>query len=217
FADPELGERWWAAQRRAMEHVLTAVAGTPWGDRLMLRGSMVMPLWAGEQARRPRDLDWVVLGEDMDASGAEASRMLDEVVAAIGGTAPADPGLSFDAEAARFDGIWTYERVPGRRVVVPWRGGEGLPPGTVQLDVVFNEPLPLPPVRAAIPVGGGRSVRLPVAGADLSLAWKVQWLYSDMYPQGKDLYDAVLLGERTRVPRAVLADLLRPELGGEAD
>ncbi|WP_026119979.1 nucleotidyl transferase AbiEii/AbiGii toxin family protein [Nocardiopsis potens] len=224
FADQELGERWWAAQRRAMEHVLTAVAAGPWADRLMLRGSMVMPLWAGERARRPRDLDWVVLGgedpeagAEADAYGAEGSRLLEEVVAAIGGTDPG-PGLSFDTGAARFDGIWTYDRVPGRRVVVPWRGGEGLPPGTVQLDVVFGEELPLPPVRAAIPVdGGARTVRLPAAGADLSLAWKVQWLFTDMYPQGKDLYDAVLLGERTRVPRSVLVDLLRPELGEEAD
>ncbi|GAA1098294.1 nucleotidyl transferase AbiEii/AbiGii toxin family protein [Nocardiopsis composta] len=219
FADPELGERWWAAQRRAMEQVLTAVADSPWADRLMLRGSMVMPLWAGEAARRPRDLDWVVIDEEMDASGLEGSRLFGEVVAAIGETLPTTPaGPWFDTGAVRIDGIWTYDRVPGSRIVIPWHDDDGLPPGTVQLDVVFNEPLPLPPVRAAIPVdGGARSVRLPVAGADLSLAWKVQWLYSDMYPQGKDLYDAVLLGERTRVPRAVLVDLLRPELGDGAD
>ncbi|WP_243706020.1 hypothetical protein [Micromonospora sp. KC721] len=36
-------------------------------------------------------------------------------------------------------------------------------------------------------------------------------------PQGKDLYDAVLLAEHTTVDQALVRQLMRPELGAEAD
>jgi hypothetical protein len=42
-------------------------------------------------------------------------------------------------------------------------------------------------------------------------------LATDTYPQGKDLYDAVLLAEHTTVDLALVRDLIRPELGDEAD
>ncbi|MGW8529989.1 nucleotidyl transferase AbiEii/AbiGii toxin family protein [Nocardiopsis sp. NPDC055824] len=209
FADPAAGDRWWDANRRAMEAALRAIARTPWRDSLVLRGSMAMPVWAGEAARRPRDLDFVVVPAETAPFGEPADRMFAGLVAAVAG-ADAE-GISFDAGGARTEGIWTYERAPGRRVVVPW-SADGVPPGTVQVDVVFNELLPVPPVRAVV-----AGAEVPVASAELSLAWKVQWLYTDTYPQGKDLYDAVLLGERHRLSRELLLPLLRAELGEAAD
>ncbi|MEV6818903.1 nucleotidyl transferase AbiEii/AbiGii toxin family protein [Nocardiopsis dassonvillei] len=209
FADPGLGSRWWEANRRAMELALHAIAGTPWRDSLVLRGSMLMPVWAGDAARRPRDLDFVVVPAETAAFGNPADRMFADVVGAVTGASAR--GISFDAEGVRLESIWTYERAPGRRVVVPWRA-EGLPPGTVQIDVVFNESLPEPPV--AVSVAGADVL---AAGAELSLAWKVLWLYTDTYPQGKDLYDAVLLAESARPSRELLVGVLRPELGDRAE
>jgi hypothetical protein len=55
------------------------------------------------------------------------------------------------------------------------------------------------------------------ASASLSLAWKLLWLATDTYPQGKDLYDAVLLAEHTTVDQDLVRQLMRPELGTEAD
>ena len=55
------------------------------------------------------------------------------------------------------------------------------------------------------------------ATASLSLAWKIMWLTSDMYPQGKDLYDAVLLAEFTRVDPSVVRGLLREVIGERAE
>lgn len=209
FTDPELETRWWEANRRAMELALRAIAGTRWRDRLVLRGSMLMPVWVGSAARRPRDLDFVVTPAETAPFGDPAEHMFTDIVDAVGSLA-AD-GISFDPENVRVESIWTYERVPGRRVVVPW-SAEGLPPDTVQIDVVFNEVLPEPPVPATV-----AGAEVLAAGAELSLAWKVLWLYTDAYPQGKDLYDAVLLGENSELSRELLLTVLRPEMGDEAD
>ncbi|PYC74957.1 hypothetical protein C7C45_03455 [Micromonospora arborensis] len=43
------------------------------------------------------------------------------------------------------------------------------------------------------------------APAPLALAWKLLWLATDRYPQGKDLYDAALLAEHTTVTKATSA------------
>ncbi len=209
FADPDLGARWWEANQRALELALCAIAGTPWRENLVLRGSMLMPVWVGEAARRPRDLDFVVVPAETAPFGEPAESMLGEIIDAI--TRGGADGITFDSEDVRRESIWTYERVPGRRVVVPWHA-EGLPSGTVQIDVVFNEPLPEPPMEVVI-----AGARVRAAGAELSLAWKVLWLYTDTYVQGKDLYDAVLLAESTRPSRELLVTVLRPEMGAKAE
>ena len=69
FADPGIGERWWSAHGRAMCGALRAIMATAWRDHLVLRGSMAMPLWVGEVARRPRDLDFVVVPAETAAFG----------------------------------------------------------------------------------------------------------------------------------------------------
>jgi hypothetical protein len=208
FGDPGLADRWWAANQSALEHVLRAVSGTEWADSLVLRGSMTMPLWVGEGARRPRDLDFVALPETRSAEHHDSVRMIDDLLAAVGAVAP-PAGLVFDVAGTRRERIWTYERASGLRLVIPWQHEAGphevLPPGTVQVDVVFQEPLPEPPCSAVI---GDAPVL--VAGPELSLAWKVLWLFTDFYAQGKDLYDAVLLAESHRLPHDLLMRVLRP-------
>ncbi|WTW93043.1 nucleotidyl transferase AbiEii/AbiGii toxin family protein [Streptomycetaceae bacterium NBC_01309] len=52
---------WARAHRAALDHVLAVVSTAPWSDALVLRGSMAMVAWAGDRARPPRDLDWIVL------------------------------------------------------------------------------------------------------------------------------------------------------------
>ncbi|MFD0974326.1 nucleotidyl transferase AbiEii/AbiGii toxin family protein [Plantactinospora endophytica] len=50
-----------AARRAVLDHVLALVGAAACGDSLVLRGSMTMRSWVGDQAREPGDLDWVVL------------------------------------------------------------------------------------------------------------------------------------------------------------
>ncbi|MFI7678252.1 nucleotidyl transferase AbiEii/AbiGii toxin family protein [Actinophytocola sp. NPDC049390] len=205
FTDPAAGERWLAARRAAMAHVLSVVAATPWAENLVLRGSVVLRAWLGDAAREPGDLDFVVTPTSFAADGDEATAMVTGLVAAV----TADPGPGLRGDQVVSSRIWTYDRVPGRRLMVPFDVA-GLPQGAVQLDLVFNEHLPEPPTTVAIPPLG---TRMRTATPLLSLAWKLEWLMADMYPQGKDLYDAVLLAEYVRAPMADVVPLMRPELG----
>jgi len=50
-----------AAHRAALDHVLSLIIALPWSDMLVLRGSRLLRAWAGDLAREPADLDFVVL------------------------------------------------------------------------------------------------------------------------------------------------------------
>ncbi|WP_245979452.1 nucleotidyl transferase AbiEii/AbiGii toxin family protein [Streptomyces diacarni] len=233
FAEAERGERWYAARRRALDLALAAVASSGWAEHLVLRGSVLLRAWYAEAARDPGDLDFVVEPSDWQVTDERTERMLDQLAHAAeaashaaeatspaaaphAAAAPAACGaVRLDADHAARDEIWTYDRVPGRRLVIPWTA-EGLPGGTVQLDFVFNEPLPAPAVRTRIPCpagAAGEPLTVRAASRGLSLAWKLLWLVSDAYPEGKDLYDAILLAEDPSVAlpfetfRAVFRDV----------
>jgi hypothetical protein len=209
FGDAADGTRWHAARRAAMAHVLAVVAASPWAEHLVLRGSMVLRAWLGDAAREPGDLDFVVTPRSFAFDGPETKTMLDGLVAAIA----ADPGPGVRADLAVTEHIWTYDRVPGRRIMFPF-DVDGLPQGTVQVDLVFNEHMPEPPVSVEIPPLG---TSVLAASARLSLAWKLEWLINDFYPQGKDLYDAALLAEYAAAPRAGIRALMREDLGRMLD
>ncbi|GAA1392385.1 nucleotidyl transferase AbiEii/AbiGii toxin family protein [Kitasatospora putterlickiae] len=205
FDDPRLAERWLTARREALNTVLSAVAASPWAEHLVLRGSVLLRAWYGEEAREPGDLDFVVRPADWPLEDPRTDRMLTGLAAdaeALSGEASAE-GVRLHADRAVDDDIWTYGRVPGRRLVLPWTAPD-LPGGTVQLDFVFTEPLPAPPEPCELP-----GVRGPLLAAtrQLSLAWKLLWLVSDSHPQGKDLYDALLLSRTTEVPYALLREV----------
>lgn len=207
--DPELDEGrakvFGALRRRALEHVVRTIAGTPFGERLVLRGSVLLASWLGPAAREPADLDFVVEPASLGANDDEAIDML----RAIAGAVDASPveGLVFSARDVAIDAIWTYERAEGRRLVLPYRA-RGFPAGSVQLDFVFREELPEPAQRMALASATGEPIAVRAASPQLSLAWKLLWLATDMHPQGKDLYDATLLAEKFPVSRLLLARVL---------
>ena len=68
--------------------------------------------------------------------------------------------------------------------------------------------------RISIDLKNGERAELWAAAPELSLAWKILWLETDMYPQGKDLYDATLLAEQFRLPRDLLVRVLQPSARG---
>ncbi len=209
FADDGLRLRWHQARQAAMAYLLRTIAESPYARHLVLRGSVPLRAWIGQAAREPGDLDFVVIPRTMDVADAQARQMLAGIVRAI----RKRPGAGLSAERVAAEDIWTYERAPGRRLTFPFTLA-GLPTGSVQLDFVFGEKLPVPPEMVRVPL-----IDKPVltATAELSLAWKLLWLETDMWPQGKDLYDATLLAEHTSVPLSLVRDVLRPEIGDEAD
>lgn len=75
-----------------------------------------------------------------------------------------------------------------------------------EVDLVFEEDLPIAPEPVRI-----AGTTLLAASRELSLAWKVQWLATDMWPQVKDLHDTALLVGHATVDTAVVRELIRPE------
>lgn len=69
---------------------------------------------------------------------------------------------------------------------------------------MFGEAIHDPPVLVPIPAADGGCVTAWAASREQSLAWKLLWLDTDMYPQGKDLYDATLLASLARLTRTTL-------------
>ncbi|QIY59192.1 nucleotidyl transferase AbiEii/AbiGii toxin family protein [Streptomyces sp. RPA4-5] len=219
FAEPSVGARWYAARRHALHHVLTALARSPWAGHLVLRGSMLLKSWFGDAAREPGDLDFVVVPETWQLTDDRTEQMLDGIAAAAGALSHRGGPVRLDAQAAVRDEIWSYDRVPGRRLVIPWTAeADGVPGGSVQLDFVFTERLPAPAEPAEISGPPGTApVVIQAATRALSLAWKVLWLVSDAHPEAKDLYDAVLLAESTELPHALLREVFRGVDGGSFD
>ncbi|MEU1312099.1 nucleotidyl transferase AbiEii/AbiGii toxin family protein [Streptomyces cinnamoneus] len=213
FASARTGEAWLSARRRALDLALAAVAGSGWADHLVLRGSVLLKAWYGDAAREPGDLDFVVVPSTWALEDERTDALLDDIARAAEDLSRAGGDVLIDASGAVSGEIWTYDRVPGRRLVLPWTapadGPDALPSGSVQLDFVFNETLPAPSVRTAIPRhDGGEPTVLMTAGPELSLAWKLLWLMTDMHPEAKDLYDAVLLAENCRLPYELLRRVL---------
>jgi hypothetical protein len=209
FPSPGATRAWQTARATALTAVRDGVAASPWAEALVVRGSVLMALWFGEQAREPGDLDFVVTPASWRMEEERTSELLAGVAAAAEAWAAKDAdGVRIRAGGAVCEDIWTYERVPGRRMMLPWEA-PGTPGGWVQLDFVFGERLADPPERIVLPSGGVLYAATPA----LSLAWKVMWLVNDAYAQGKDLYDATLLAERHPLPASLLQDVFR--LSGE--
>ncbi|WP_110945777.1 nucleotidyl transferase AbiEii/AbiGii toxin family protein [Streptomyces avicenniae] len=197
FADDAARLAWHRARRTALDLVLAGLADGPWAEHLVLRGSVLMATWFGGAARDPGDLDLVVTPAAWTMDGPETAGLFDDVARDAEAASLAHGGVRIDASGRVTEDIWTYERVPGRRMLLPW-SAPGTAGGTVQLDVVFEERLPAPPEYVTLrPLGDGPGATVLGVSPALSLAWKLLWLVTDRYPQGKDLYDAVLLAEHT--------------------
>ena len=215
FDDAALAAPWRSARRAAMEHVLSLIVAAPWADQLILRGSVCLRAWLGSAAREPNDLDFVAeLPADVPIAESVLTDLAKRIVASP--TPAGDAAVRLDGHDVSTDEIWTYDRAPGRRIVIPWSAVD-LPGGTVQVDVVSGQALPVPPAITALPLLDGSTLAVRTATAELSLAWKLQWLATDMNPQGKDLYDAVLLAEHLAAAGVPLAWDLLYAVVAEAD
>jgi hypothetical protein len=208
FQDEALARRWYAARRAVIDHILRTISDSEFRDLLVLRGSVWLKGWLGEAAREPGDVDWVVNPSSITLADAAGLRLLNGLtnLCRLHPQVQSPEGLvTLLGDELKIDDIWTYDRAPGKRVVVPWRvAGIPSPSGFLQMDLVFGEELWCPPVLMQIATAAGKYVTLWAASKQQSLAWKIRWLESDCYPQGKDLYDATLLAEQTRLPLALL-------------
>jgi hypothetical protein len=207
YEDEETRQTWREARDLVTDHLLRTCASSDWKPHLILRGSTLLKAWLPASAREPRDIDWLVIPEDMKMSGPEAAEMLEGIVQRALDRPIGNQVVFHEGHIAAAE-IWTYERVPGTRLAFPWYT-PNLFGGVVQMDFVFGEVLPVDPVLTPVSIQGEESVELWTATKELSLAWKLLWLETDTYPQGKDLYDAVLLAEQTSLSKSLLEEVLR--------
>ncbi|MEP7119448.1 MAG: nucleotidyl transferase AbiEii/AbiGii toxin family protein [Byssovorax sp.] len=195
-----------AARSRLQERSLHALARSPARDLIVLRGSTTLEAWFPDRARRAHDIDLVVRKAEWDPDCPAAETLLSEIRRVVGDALVAEEVQVLDDEI-KLDGIWTYERAEGRRLSVPWVHA-GSMRDVIQIDIVFREPLQDAPALeilrdSASPRGSGEAPTGPslyFASRAESLAWKLLWLDTDMHPQAKDLYDAVLLAENVALP-----------------
>ena len=207
FKDLGAQSRWQTAREAVMAHMLRVIGESPWQGNLMLHGSCLLKAWLGEVARPPKDIDWVVIPQSLASNSEEASDMMDGITDLLSQKPSA--GLAMiDATRATRDAIWTYERADGMRITFPWIAPD-LPQGTLQMDFIFGDALWTPPVLTSLPLDGGAPISLLAASPELSLAWKLQWLLTDEYPQGKDLHDAAILAERVVLPPHLIESLVK--------
>lgn len=209
--DPDLPAHqmraWQQARRRALHHLLETTTTTPAPQQFILRGSTALKARFGYAAREPGDIDWVVQPASLSMDEPASKRLLDGVIEAVK-RSPRPDNVTFDISAISRTDIWTYERAPGHRIAFPWSIPD-CPPGLVEMDFVFEETLFTPPALAPVQLCPGPPLIVLTASDEESLAWKLLWLFSDCYPQGKDLYDAVLLAESTPLRADILQKVLR--------
>jgi hypothetical protein len=206
FEDAGDARRWHLARRAVIDHLLRLVAASEWSGHLVLRGSLLLQAWLGEAAREPGDIDWVF--QPASAKISESERLFSSLRRMVEENPRAQSAV-INADAIVTDDIWAYSRMPGRRIVFPWRA-EGLPGGEVQMDVVFGEEMLDPPAQVLVPLSDGQSLTVWAASKPLSLAWKLCWLWADLHPRGKDLVDATILAEHLLAEQSPLClELLR--------
>lgn len=207
FSDDSTQRVWQLARRSAIDHVLQIVERSQWNQHLVLRGSILLQAWFGDEAREPGDIDWIYRPQSEAMDSPRATQMFQELRAEVGQNPSAGLATFLPDQLVESE-IWTYERAPGKRLVFPWRTADGLR-GSVQIDVVFGEELWTDPVQTPIPRADGQSTVLWTVDRELSLASKILWLETDTYPQGKDLFDAALLANTTAVRKDLLLRILR--------
>lgn len=215
FDDSVTALRWHTARRTVMDSLLKRIAESSIRENCVLRGSRLMAAWFPSEAREPGDLDWVIVPRSIQFNDRSAYQIMAEIpqmieqdpvlntIPCVIEEAPMIGEIQILTSEIRSDEIWSYERTPGVRIVVPWRAA-GIPPGSIQMDFAFGERLLQPPVNESISLFDGATASLNVVTPEQSLLWKAQWLLTDMSPQGKDLYDAILLAEHVTMPLELL-------------
>ncbi|MFJ8108008.1 nucleotidyl transferase AbiEii/AbiGii toxin family protein [Streptomyces sp. NPDC096132] len=172
------------AHRAALDHVLTLIADAPWSSSLVLRGSMTMAAWAGDAAREPVDLDWVVLEDEVLVDPLDSYPYVDGVDVVQQWPEAADG-------AARYE-MWGYEEfgTGGQRPLLPPEGlhwmaddldhAELSPPYLDLLDRVRASPQAAPGVLldadAANEDGTWTYAQYDTPGVRLVIPWRAEGL-----------------------------------------
>lgn len=212
FASEAERLQWTQHRADALTAVVARIGASALRTQLVVRGGITLGAWFPSAARPAKDADFVVVPSTLAVKSEAGEALIAQIRAVL-----TEPFVAEDwrveGVGLEIDSIWEYERAEGRRFLLPFTTSSG-PRSAVQLDVVFGEtlceapePIALKPIRlgvsdAGVPYRSSPSTILAATQHE-SLAWKVLWMCTDGWPQGKDLYDAVLLAEA--IPEDALA------------
>lgn len=212
FQYTENQQIWLSSREAVLHHILTFITQTEYAENLVLRGSILLKTWLGSKARNPGDIDFVVAPDSLGMEDDKSHKMLLEISDGLRGSVINEMITIHDQPFASSE-IWTYEKAPGTRLIIPWLNKNERFSGTIQIDFVFNESIPIHPSKLKIQIGLFPKIEIKTVSPEQSLAWKILWIANDQYAQGKDLYDAVLLAESYPINKELLEEtfLLDPD------
>jgi predicted nucleotidyltransferase component of viral defense system len=128
--------------RYAVERLLYRLSRSPFSHRFVLKGAMLMNLWAKQPFRRTRDLDLLGYGEPSAAH-------LREVFANLCAVQVKPDGLIFDPTTIRVEATRDDQEYQGQRVRITGRLGNTRI--VVQADIGFGDAVTPPPEEIEYP------------------------------------------------------------------
>jgi hypothetical protein len=207
------------ARHRLLEGVVLRLARGPDVGNFILRGGLLMREWFRPISRPVEDLDLVAT---FPFSVEEATRRFLPVLS----DRVCSDGVAFDAERARFEGIWLSTGNPAVRVFVSGMvpvGGEGESAEVeLNVDITFG-PHPRPaPVFGDLPTLCGEVARVWMCRPEAVVGHKMQalWHRGMLGWRPKDLNDLRLLLTRVPMNRSDLREAISAylaDVGGTGD
>jgi predicted nucleotidyltransferase component of viral defense system len=190
-------------ERYALERFLYRLSQSPYSERFVLKGAMMMGVWLGEDIRPTRDADLLGFGE---LSNNSLLNIFGEVC-----ELPIDPdGMVFAADTLTIEDIREDDPYGGRRITLFSHLGNARLPIQVDIgigDTVIPEPewldypslLDMPPAR------------LRVYHAETCIAEKFHAMniLGMANSRMKDFFDIAMLAEREAFDGAILAAAVR--------
>jgi len=186
-----------AAQRAVLKRL--AACG---GDRYLLRGGILMPLWVGNAARPTMDLDFA--GTDPF----DEPRLLNEIRRGLAGKGEREGDAEVDVASLRHELLYAETPFPGLRVTVDvW-----LPDQEVlsqRMDFGFHDPIVPPPERISLPIGESPALEVWAVRPELGFAWKLHELLEPRCWDFKHLYDLDAMIRLCPLDRDLLGTAIR--------
>jgi hypothetical protein len=190
-----------------MERFLYRLSVSPHAQRFVLKGALLLAVWAPLDHRSTHDLDLLGFG-DNSADG--IARAFQDIC-----VVPVVPdGLPFDASTLRVQDIQREEEYLGRRVrLEAWLGMAHVP---LQVDVGFGDTVVPPPLEVEYPtLLDFPAPRLRAYPREAVVAEKLQAMVELGQSNGrlKDYYDVWDLSQRFGFEGALLSQSIRATFG----
>lgn len=180
--------------------LLRRLARSPVAEELVLRGGMMMRLWAGPVPRVVEDIDFLALFPFDPAS----------TIARLESLCHLDAGDGVIFGALRSEVIWAETAFPGVRAFIEV-GLPGAASFELRVDTGFGDPMDPPPTWTEQSLPEGAPARVLACRPETLFAWKVHGLFERGKGRfrPKDLFDVYLIAKHAPLDRTLLPRALR--------